>query len=69
MIQAELYKEDFENERKDREKAHDLKEEMRFACDAKLAKERHAFEETIQNLTKNLKGCPMKRKAYKKSKK
>ncbi len=59
MLQAELYKEDFENERKDREKAHDLKEEMRFACDAKvhaMAKERHAFEEAIQNLTRKLEG-------------
>ncbi len=58
-IQAEIYKEDFENEREDRGKAHDLKEEMRFACDAKvhaMAKERHAFDETIQNLTRKLEG-------------
>ena len=57
--QAELYKEDFENERKDREKAHDLKEEMRFACDEKvhaMAKERRVFEESIQNLTRKLEG-------------
>ncbi|XP_064386741.1 uncharacterized protein LOC135335190 isoform X6 [Halichondria panicea] len=50
---AELYKEDFENERKDRENAHDLKEEMRRSCDQRvhaIAKERHALEETIQNL-------------------
>ena len=59
MLQAELYKEDFDNERKDREKAHDLKEEMRFACDEKvhaMAKERRAFEESIQNLTRTLEG-------------
>ncbi|XP_064386040.1 cingulin-like isoform X3 [Halichondria panicea] len=57
--EAELYKEDFENERKDREKAHDLKEEMRFACDEKvhaMAKERRVFEESIQNLTRKLEG-------------
>ena len=58
-LQAELYKEDFESERKDREKAHDLREEMRCICDEKvhaMAKERHAFEECIQNLTRELQG-------------
>ncbi|XP_064385731.1 myosin-1-like isoform X4 [Halichondria panicea] len=57
--EAELYKEDFESERKDREKAHDLREEMRCICDEKvhaMAKERHAFEECIQNLTRELQG-------------
>ena len=54
-----MYKEDFENERKDREKAHDLKEEMRCICDEKvhaMAMEQHAFEECIQNLTRELQG-------------
>ncbi len=54
-----MYKEDFENERKDREKAHDLKEEMRCICDEKvhaMAMEQHVFEETIQNLGRKLEG-------------
>ncbi len=55
VIQAEIYKEDFKNEREDREKAHDLKEEMRLACEpSAMAKERHAFNEIIQNLTRKL---------------
>ncbi len=50
LSQAELYKEDFESERRDRKKAHDLKEEMRIACDQKV----HAMEETIKLLAKRL---------------
>ncbi|XP_064386017.1 uncharacterized protein LOC135334661 isoform X2 [Halichondria panicea] len=59
--QAEVYKEDFETERKDREKAHNLKEEMRLSCDQRvhamtiqLETERLAQHETIQTLRKRL---------------
>ncbi len=59
MPQAQLYKEDFDSERRDREKAHNLKEDMRLACDQKVhAMEVHvqACEETIQSLTRKLEG-------------
>ncbi len=56
-----MYKEDFENERKDREKAHNLKEEMRLSCDQRvhavtiqLETDRLAQHETIQTLRKRL---------------
>ena len=56
-----MYKEDFETERKDREKAHNLKEEMRLSCDQRvhamtiqLETERLAQHETIQTLRKRL---------------
>ncbi len=60
-MQAILYKEDFENERKDREKAHNLKEDMRLDCDQKvhemtilLETERLASHQTIQSLNRQL---------------
>ena len=62
-MQAELYKEDFLQERKDREKAHNLKEELRLACDQTLHAKtiemeqlQLASEETIQRLSKQVAG-------------
>ena len=56
-MQAELYKEDFLQERKDREKVYNLKEELRLACDQtlhaktiELEELRLASEETIERL-------------------
>ncbi len=53
MPQAQLYKEDFDNERRDRVKAHDSREEMRIASDRKVRN----LEETIQLLTRQLEGA------------
>ena len=67
-----MYKEDFDSERKDREKAHDLKEDMRVACDQKVhamtshfEQERAAYEDTIMKLTRRLEGAHSKQEQLK----
>ncbi len=70
MPQAKLYKEDFENERRDREIAHSLKEDMRVDCDQKLhAMEAHVqfCEETIQTLTRQLEGASNEKEDFENS--
>ena len=60
-MQTELYKEDFLQERKAREKAYSMKEEMRLACDQtlhaktiELEELRLASEEIIERLSKQV---------------
>ncbi len=53
LPQAEGFKQDFEEEREDRENAHSLKDDMRLACDLKV----QVLEEAIQTLTQQLEGA------------
>ena len=50
-----LYREDFEQERKDREMAHNLKEEMRLACDKALHEKTIEMEELQRNSEETIK--------------
>ncbi len=56
LPQAKLYKDDFENERRHKEIAHSLKEDMRVACDQKV-QALDFYEKTFKTLTQQSEGA------------